>query len=201
MSGRTIFLCVPENERRDALRAGAFWDQSTKSCFVTGGGYDAEALKAWLPTFDVAPDPLPGSSWYDNVRSAVSPEEWRRLKRATYECYGHRCACCGGRGPEWPVECHEMFSFDDRTGVQRLDHLVALCPPCHEVNHIGLASTRGRFDVAISHMMSVTGRSRNSCRQEAVESMKLANRRARRRWTVDLSYLRTLAPPPPLPRP
>jgi hypothetical protein len=196
LNGR-IYLCVPFEERRQATQVGASYDPGSLSCYVEKGRFDAERLKPWLPTFDVRPDPLPGSSWYDNVRSAVSQDEWRRLKKATYECYGHRCACCGDRGPEWPVECHEVFSFDDRRGVQRLEHLVALCPPCHEVNHIGLASTRGRFDVAISHMMAVTGRSRNSCRREAVESMRLANVRSRRKWTVDLSYVKTLAPAPP----
>lgn len=87
-----------------------------------------------------------------------------------------------------------FYSFDARTGVQRLDHLVALCPPCHEVNHIGLASVRGRFDSAISHMMKVTGRSKISCRREAFNSIKLANSRARRRWKVDLSCLALPAP-------
>lgn len=195
MTGR-VWLCVPATDRDAALGAGAKFDEATSSCYVVRGEYDPEAFRRWHPTFDVRPDPLPASSWRDNVRSAVSVAEWGRLKRATYAAYGHRCACCGGRGAEWPVECHEVFVFDDRSGIQRLERLVALCPACHEVHHIGLASKRGRFEAAISHMMRVTARGRNSCGKEAVAAMNLANRRARRRWTIDLSHLRSLAARP-----
>lgn len=39
-----------------------------------------------------------------------------------------------------PVECHEVWDYDDDRKIQRLERRVALCPACHEVKHAGLAS-------------------------------------------------------------
>jgi hypothetical protein len=49
---------------------------------------------------------------------------------------GHRCELCGGVGGSnrgHTIECHEVWDYDDRTWVQRLVRLTALCPACHEV--------------------------------------------------------------------
>ena len=39
---------------------------------------------------------------------------------------------------------HEVWDYDDARRVQRLVRLIALCPACHEVKHLGLAAKRGR---------------------------------------------------------
>lgn len=49
---------------------------------------------------------------------------------------------CGGRGEKWPVECHEMWQYDDKNHVQKLAGLIALCPDYHKVKHIGYASIK-----------------------------------------------------------
>jgi len=57
------------------------------------------------------------------------------------------CETCGGCGPQYPVECHEIWNYDDTRLIQKLDGLIALCPDCHEVKHIGLAGARlSRFN-------------------------------------------------------
>src|SRR3712207_8436185 len=91
---------------------------------------------------------VPRTAWFKNVRSHVTREEWERLKKIVFGRAGHRCEVCGGRGPRWPVECHEVFAYDDERRVQKLTALVALCPACHEVKHIGLAGLRGRGGAA-----------------------------------------------------
>jgi hypothetical protein len=71
---------------------------------------------------------VPSTCWYTNVRSNVSKAVWDRLRRRVAAEAGKRCEICGGRGRRWPVECHEVWHYDDATKVQRLERLVALCP-------------------------------------------------------------------------
>jgi hypothetical protein len=57
---------------------------------------------------------------------------------------GSRCEICGGRGPEHPVECHERWRYNDLIRTQTLVRMIALCPACHQVKHVGLANVRGK---------------------------------------------------------
>ena len=69
-----------------------------------------------------------GLGWYTNVRSNVSAEDWERLKRITFQRAGSRCEICGGRGPQWLVECHESWHYDDVHHIQKLGGLLELSP-------------------------------------------------------------------------
>ena len=100
---------------------------------------------------------VPSTCWWSNVRSHVAPAVWERLRRATAAAAGNRCEICGGRGRRHPVECHEVWDYDDTTRVQRLVRLIALCPACHEVKHLGLAAKRGRHGAALAHLARVNG--------------------------------------------
>lgn len=89
---------------------------------------------------------VPSSCWYRNVRSNVSPGTWTMLQRNTFVAAGYRCEICDGVGPTHPVECHEVWEFDDRLRLQKLVRLIALCPRCHRVKHIGHTLAHGRSD-------------------------------------------------------
>ncbi|MEG5910519.1 hypothetical protein [Enterobacter mori] len=56
---------------------------------------------------------VPRTCWFDNVRSAVSSTDWKRLRQQTSRTAGWKCQICGGKGPRWPVECHEIWHYDD----------------------------------------------------------------------------------------
>jgi len=147
---------------------------------TTGDGGGRELLTVEL---------VPRSAWFKNVRSHVSKEEWERLKRATFGRAGHRCEVCGGRGARWPVECHEVFAYDDEQRVQRLVRLVALCPACHEVKHIGLAGVRGRRREAVAHLARVNGWSHADAELYLEVCFETWHRRSCHEWRLDLSYL------------
>lgn len=132
---------------------------------------------------------VPSSSWYRNVRSNVSKEEWDRIRKIVFNRAGYICEICGGRGPKWPVECHEVFEYDDERHIQKLARLVALCPACHEVKHIGLAGVRGRQDIAIAHLARVNNWSLKDARLYLEGCFETWSRRSRHQWTLDLSYL------------
>jgi 5-methylcytosine-specific restriction endonuclease McrA len=133
---------------------------------------------------------VPQTSWYKNVRSNVSKEEWERLKKVTFARARYRCEVCGGRGDRWPVECHEIFVYDDERSVQKLAGLIALCPSCHEVKHIGLAGLRGKGEAAKAHLAKVNNWSLQDAELYIEGCFEVWHRRSRHPWTIDLSYLK-----------
>ena len=130
---------------------------------------------------------VPDSSWYNNVRALVSPEEWDRLRRTVYRQAKHRCEICGGVGPRHPVECHEVWRYED--GIQRLVRMIALCPACHEVKHIGFASTQGRGDIALAHLAEVNGWSVDRAVVYLYRQADVWEERSRVTWELDVTAL------------
>lgn len=155
----------------------------------------SETLKSWSDA-KLTIELVPSSCWYSNVRSNVSASVWNRLKQITSKNAGHCCEVCGGRGARWPVECHEIWHYDDETGTQQLCGLVALCPACHEVKHIGLARTRGRGEQALRHLERVNGWTREQAELYIEASFIIWERRSRRAWKLDLGWLESVGVPP-----
>jgi hypothetical protein len=132
---------------------------------------------------------VPPSTWGQNLRGALSGEQWDCLRQAVYRRAGYRCEICGERGATHPVECHERWAYDDAARVQRLIGLVALCPACHAVKHIGRSYAEGDGDAALARLMRVNGWSRT----DAVEYVDLVfdiwQTRRRGEWRLDLEWL------------
>lgn len=133
---------------------------------------------------------VPATCFFSNVRSMVSKDDWDKLRKESYKKARHRCEICGGKGDKWPVECHEVWSYHDDKKIQKLERLNALCPPCHAVKHIGLASIRGEKENAIKHMMTVNDISRPETIKLIDEAFLLWNERSKYEWDVDLTFLR-----------
>lgn len=132
---------------------------------------------------------VPASSWFDNVRSRVTKEKWDALRRLAYKAAGYRCEICGGRGEQWPVECHERWLYDDGALIQRLDGLIALCPSCHEVKHFGLAMKQGRFAFAQAHLENVNGWDRHTSNVYIMRAFEQWETRSKHDWRLDLFWL------------
>jgi len=100
---------------------------------------------------------VPSTCWYSNVRDNVTKSEWDKIRKSTYKKANYLCEICGGKGHRWPVECHEIWEYDDENHTQTLKGLIALCPDCHKVKHFGLTSTRSEHELhhAINHLKNV----------------------------------------------
>lgn len=131
---------------------------------------------------------VPQTSWYSNMRSAVSKERWDACRKQVYADGGNRCGICGATGR---LECHEIWEHDDAAHVQTLRGFIALCPLCHHVKHIGLAgimASEGRLDYAkvVAHFMQV-----NRCDRAAFDAHVDAafaqwEARSKHAWRIDL---------------
>jgi hypothetical protein len=134
---------------------------------------------------------VPRSCWFTNVREQVSRKEWDRMRSQVYEHAGRRCEVCGGRGSKHPVECHEVWEYDETTCVQRLVRMIALCPACHEVKHMGLAGIKGRGEIAAAHLAEVNDWSAAVADRYVRSAFVVWEERSARTWSLDVSALAT----------
>jgi len=132
---------------------------------------------------------VPATAWYTNVRSNVPKEEWDRLRKIVYAEAGYLCEVCGGQGNKWPVECHEIWDYDDQTMIQSLVKLAALCPSCHEVKHIGRASTKGNLQRAIQHLAEVNEWVYEEAEEYVAVQFLIWQERSKYEWKLDITAL------------
>lgn len=134
---------------------------------------------------------VPHSCWYSNVRSNVTTTTWRRLQNIVFKAANQTCEICGQTGSKHPLECHEIWSYDDHRCIQSLTRLIALCPRCHEVKHIGFAIQRGRLQHALKWFCEVNGTTPSDAVAYIQHQLKVTEIRGQFAWTLDLSLLKT----------
>jgi hypothetical protein len=132
---------------------------------------------------------VPQTCWFSNVRDQVSNPDWDRIRKRVYARAGRRCEVCGGRGRQHFVECHEVWEYDDTALVQRLVRMIALCPACHQVKHMGLAGLRGRGEQASAHLAKVNHWTPLVTARYIDQAFVVWRERSDRTWSLDLSAL------------
>ena len=138
---------------------------------------------------------VPKSNWYKNVRSEVTKEEWNILRKNCYRKANYTCEICGGKGTEWPVECHEIWEYNDRKHIQKLIGLISLCPDCHKLKHIGRTQIMGEYDLAINHFMKVNNITRKEAENEIKKAVVIWNKRNKYSWILDLDFITHIPKP------
>lgn len=133
---------------------------------------------------------VPKTCWFSNVRAVVSKNQWKQLAAQVYSKAYNLCEICGGIGPKHPVECHEIWHYDDKKLIQKLVGMVALCPNCHMVKHIGLAQIQNRGEQALRHLMKVNKMSRPKAEQYIIDCFQLWGSRSTKQWKLDISHLK-----------
>lgn len=132
---------------------------------------------------------VPSTCWFSNVRSEVSKKRWDYIKSKVASQAYYMCEICGGEGEKHPVECHEVWSYDSKAGIQKLERMIALCPDCHMVKHIGLAQMQGRGGRALRHLMKVNNLTRKKAEACIAEAFRVWAMRSQKEWTLDISHL------------
>ena len=130
---------------------------------------------------------VPSISWFTNLRSLFPKEKWDKLRKTCYKKANYRCEVCGGKGNKWPVECHEIWEYDDTNKIQKLTGLTALCPSCHEVKHIGLAKIKGNYSRSLEHLCKVNNCSSMEGIYYIEQCFKKYKERSKYKWKVDIS--------------
>lgn len=139
---------------------------------------------------------LPQTSWFDNVRNRLTKTEWDYLRNHIYDKAKHVCEICGGKGSKWPVECHEIWEFDDVKMIQVLKGLQALCPTCHAVKHIDLdPDDYDKYQKVIRQLCEVNSWSEVEAIEYLAECKEIYEWRNAQDWAVNLEALDKLLEP------
>lgn len=131
------------------------------------------------------PEPLHGI----NLRILLTATEWKRLRDPIFEAAGHRCEICGGQGTRHPVEGDEVFSYNEETATAALRCIVAVCPQCHAVKHIGRTQQLGYEEAALDHLAIVNGWSAEQVSEHYEEAYTTWQRRSQIKWRMDFKIL------------
>lgn len=133
---------------------------------------------------------VPKSSWMNNVRAVMTTKQWNALRGVVCDAAYNVCQICGGVGPKHPVECHEIWHYNERKQTQKLLGMLALCPDCHMVKHFGLAEVMGNREKALKHLMKINGMKKKEAETYVKEAFETWFNRSQMTWTLDLSYLK-----------
>lgn len=191
-----IFLKVPFNEKDAAKTAGAKWHSETKQWYVDDDA-DLEKFQQWSlnkPAFEMKPltfEVMPSTCKITNLRNYVSQDQWQFLQTETFNKAGHHCEICGGVGKIHPVECHEIWHFDDENAIQRLEGLVALCPNCHEAKHYPLMQARGKAFQTRLWLGKINQWTQPKVDDYIKEAFAIATKRGEHYWRTDLNWVKT----------
>lgn len=138
---------------------------------------------------ELVPKPLWGVSAYTLLRGTPT---WKHIREAALREAGHRCAVCGSAGPpagftDRRLYCHEVWSYDDRTGVATLEGFRMLCSGCNAVVHLGRTSAVGQRQQALVHLSRVNRTSEPVAVRIADRAMQVWQRRSGRDWKITVS--------------
>ena len=134
---------------------------------------------------------VPSTAWGDNLRSILTTEMWDTLRKQTYKSARYRCEICYSKGPKWPVECHEKWHYDDVNKIQTLTGLIALCPDCHSVKHLGFSHLQGNGQQAREHLATVNQWTQSETSQYIGLVFSQWEERSKHQWELKLDWLGT----------
>lgn len=134
-------------------------------------------------------DLVPSTSFYNNVRAIVSKKQWDTIRSKVFTQAYNVCEICGGIGHKHPVECHEIWNYDDKKLIQKLVGMISLCPKCHTVKHFGLAEIQGKRNLALNHLMKINNLNKVQAEKYISEQFVIWAKRSKYKWTLDISLL------------
>lgn len=132
---------------------------------------------------------VPYSSWGNNLRSVLTPTMWAELRKKVITHAGSKCEVCDRTKN---LHCHEVWSYDDKSHIQKLERLQALCSLCHSVKHIGYTGTQGEksYNIAVKHFMKINEVDKTVFLQHIREEQEKFIGRSQYEWDLDLDYLK-----------
>jgi len=131
---------------------------------------------------------VPSTSHYKNLRKMMKRSRWDKLRKEVYAEFGHKCGICGSYGR---LNCHEIWEYDDQQHIQKLSGLIALCPMCHHIKHLGLAAIliqKGHLDgdALNNHFLKVNECGLDDYVEHTANAALQHRERSQYEWTIDL---------------
>lgn len=131
---------------------------------------------------ELVPNPLQNKG----LSSVLPYREWRKIAYAKKKRAGRRCEICGD---DWGgLNCHEIWSYNDETHVQKLEGFIVLCDICHQITHIDCISYAGvswAFVDLSKHFMDVNKCDEKTYKDHKDAAIEECKQRSKYEWTTD----------------
>ena len=126
---------------------------------------------------------VPQSAWYKNLRSLLL--NWDDISK--YVRRPGKCSICGENTPY--LDAHEVWSYDDANGSQKLKEIIPVCKQCHNAIHIGHANVTGKGDEALMHYMLINEISTKEAKADLDDAFFVWERRSAHDWHIDTEQI------------
>ena len=88
------------------------------------------------------------------------------------------------------LDAHEVWSYDIKKGVQKLDDVISVCKDCHSAIHIGRTSLVGNLERAENHYLKVNGCTYSEMKADLKVANELYEKRSKvNEWSLDITWL------------
>lgn len=132
---------------------------------------------------------VPDGCWKVNLHELLPKKAWDFIKNDVKKNALYMCEICGKKTDR--LDAHEVWAYDTKRGVQKLENIVAVCKDCHNAIHINRSYLTGDFARAEDQYMKVNGVSYAEMKKDLKEANEEnAKRNAVSEWKLDLSFLK-----------
>jgi len=133
---------------------------------------------------------IPASSFCSNLRNHIGQDKWTLLSKKIRNEHKRKCQICGWQESYTQrqyTHLHEVWSFDMKTGIQKLVGFECICPTCHNVHHWGCSELRGEdMDKLIAHACRINKCTRIEWMAYVDKSFREWSKRSDIEWNIDL---------------
>jgi hypothetical protein len=138
---------------------------------------------------------VPSTVWFSSLHRLMTKKAWDGLRDEIIRERGKKCEVCGET--EGTLALHEIWTYDDKKHVQKLDGFFLLCNMCHYVKHIGLAgilANKGRLDYnkVVEHFCKVNNCTREEFEKNKAEAFETWKKRSNYEWKQDFGKYKEL---------
>ncbi len=197
-------LPIPRSRWSDATAFGArrhSTPQGLKRLYVAKAAAVAPFLQPHVPLIarrDFVPlraEIHPRGLWAASLINLFDDRSHKGLRAQAYAAAGYICEICGSG--EGAMEAWEHWSYegpapDAERGVMRLQRLVCVCRPCHEMCRLDRAQKVGRTEAAHRRMQVLNGWSPEEFAAYLDWARRVYRFRSTLPWDLDLSVLTPL---------
>jgi len=131
---------------------------------------------------------VPSTVWESSVYKLMSREVWDSIRNDFIKENGRKCQVCGETSGT--MNLHEIWNYNDKKHVQKLEGFILLCRMCHHVKHIGLAgilANQGKldYDRVIEHFCKVNDCTKKEFEKHKAKAFEIWRERSEYEWNQD----------------
>jgi hypothetical protein len=115
---------------------------------------------------------------------------WKKIRRDALQKANGACEVCRHVPNELygdPLNCHEVWKYDDRLRTATLNAFRIHCVKCDSAAHIGMAITYGAGEAAIAQLAKVNGIHTEDAKALVGRATSIWRVRSKKEWTLRIS--------------